>query len=166
LEGRQARGMATEKQYAFFKSLYDEENERTKILAEHAKNNLELATLYSAFIIFVMEKQTAGLTPVGKSLFIAAILLMLAAFLLSLLATQISSFEAPTEPGEIFDSFANTAQTDAKFFDDRIVDYSVACQRNSSVNDRKATMLSVARYLLLAGIAAHAAYFVLRVLFT
>ena len=49
--------VATKEQYAFFKSLYDEESERAKILAEHAKNNLGLATLYSAFILFVVEKQ-------------------------------------------------------------------------------------------------------------
>ena len=158
-------GYATEKQYEFFKSLYDDENERTKILAEHAKNNLGLATVYSAFIIFVMDKQTDHLTVVGKSLFVGAIIFMLAAFLLSLLATQISAFEAPTVPSDIFESYGDDPPTDEDFFDDRIVDYSVACERNSSVNDGKANLLLFARYLLLAGIAAHAAYFVVRILY-
>lgn len=156
--------MATEKQYAFFKSLYDEENERTKILGEHAKNNLGLATLYSAFILFVVDKQLTNLTPVGKYLFIAAILLMLLAFSLSLLATQISNFEAPTDPSEIFETFGETPPKDSEFFDDRIADYSVAYEKNSAVNDKNANLLLLARYLLLAGICVHATYFVLRVL--
>ena len=82
--------VATEKQYAFFKSLYDEESERAKILTEHAKNNLGLTTLYSAFILFVVEKQVADIAWWGKLLFCSAILFMLGAFLLSLMATQIA----------------------------------------------------------------------------
>jgi hypothetical protein len=76
---QQGNAVATENQYAFFKSLYDEEEERAKILAEHAKNNLGLATLYSAFILFVIEKQTADIAWLGKLLFCCAILCMLSA---------------------------------------------------------------------------------------
>ena len=157
--------MATEKQYLFFKSLYDEENERTKLLGEHAKNNLGLATVYSAFIIFVMDKQMATMTAIGKWLFVGAILLMLTSFLLSLLATRISDFEVATLPAEVFESFGDNAPSDEGVLDDRIADYSVACESNSSVNDRNAKMLLVARYVLLAGIAVHAAYFVERLRF-
>ncbi|MEY9106947.1 hypothetical protein ABH999_003143 [Bradyrhizobium yuanmingense] len=154
--------MASEKQYLFFKSLYDEENERTKLLGEHAKNNLGLVTVYSAFIIFVMDKQVVSMTTIGKWLFIGAILLMLASILLSLLATQVAEFEVSTLPSKIFENFGDSAPTDEDFFDDRIADYSVACENNSVVNDRKAKTLTVARYLLLAGVAAHAAYFIER----
>jgi hypothetical protein len=116
--------MATEKQCAFFKSLYDEESERAKILAEHSKNNLGLATLYSAFIIFVMDKQqSTDLTALHKGFFIAAIASMLAAFSLSLWATQIANYEAVTEPADIFASFKDSPPSDEDFFDDRIVDW-------------------------------------------
>jgi hypothetical protein len=158
--------VATEKQYAFFKSLYDEENERAKILAEHAKNNLGLATLYSAFILFVVEKQVADIAWLGKLLFCGAILCMLGAFLLSLMATQIAAYQIPNEPTDIIEGFGDDPPTDEEFFDDRIIDYALACETNGSVNDRKADMLRYARYLLLGGIALHASYFVARILTT
>jgi hypothetical protein len=156
--------MATENQFAFFKSLYDEENERAKILGEHAKNNLGLATLYSAFILFVIEKQIADITWSGKLFFCGAILLMLGAFLLSLMATQIASYQIPNEPTDIIEAFGDNPPTDEEFFDDRIIEYALACETNSSVNDRKADTLRYARYLLLGGIALHASYFVDRIL--
>jgi hypothetical protein len=106
--------VATEKQYAFFKSLYDEESERAKILAEHAKTNLGLATLYSAFILFV-EKEVNGIAWWGKLLFCSAILFMLGAFLLSLMATQIAAFQIPNEPTDIVEGFGDNPPTDGDF---------------------------------------------------
>jgi len=158
--------VATEKQYAFFKSLYDEEGERAKILAEHAKNNLGLATLYSAFILFVVEKQVADIAWWAKLLFCSAVLFMLGAFLLSLMATQIAAYQIPNEPTDIIERLGNNPPSDDDFFDDRIIDYALACETNSSVNDRKADMLLYARYALLGGIALHASYFVARILTT
>jgi hypothetical protein len=158
--------VATEKQYAFFKSLYDEESERAKILAEHAKNNLGLATLYSAFILFVIEKQTADIAWLGKLLFCSAILCMLGAFLLSLMATQIAEYQIPNEPTDIIQTLGADPPTDEEFFDARMVDYALACETNSPINDRKADMLRYARYLLLGGITLHACYFVARIFST
>lgn len=158
--------MATENQYAFFKSLYDEENGRATILADHAKNNLGLATLYSAFILFVVEKQVANIGWSGKLLFCGAIVSMLGAFLLSLMATQIAAYQVPNEPTDIIEGFGDNPPTDEDFFDARIIEYALACEANSSVNDGKADMLRYARYLLLAGIALHASYFVARILDT
>jgi hypothetical protein len=134
--------MATEKQYAFFKSLYDEENERTKILGEHAKNNLGLVAVYSAFILFVADKNADHLQAIGKSLFVAAVLFMLLAFLLSLVATQISVFCAVADPDQIFAAYGDEPPTDEEFFDDRIIDYSTAYERNSSVNDQNSRVTS------------------------
>jgi hypothetical protein len=154
--------MATEKQYAFFKALYDEENERSKILGEHAKNNLALTTLYSAFVLFPF-KDLNIISTLEKWVFIIGVTLMLLAILLSLQATNIAKYEAITEPRDIFEKFGDNPPDDAEFFDDRIVDYSVAYERNSAVNDRKAAHLYVARYLLLGGITSHAIYIFLHI---
>jgi hypothetical protein len=154
--------MATEKQYAFFQSLYLEESERASVLADHAKNNLGLATFYSAFILFVVEKPGPTVTSYSKWIFIAAVVCMLGAFLLSLWATQISVYEAITEPADVLAAYEDSPPTDEDFFDDRIADYTVAYEKNSLVNDRKANELLVARYFLLAGIALHATYFIVR----
>ena len=154
--------MATEKQYAFFQSLYSEESQRAGVLGDHAKNNLSLATFYSAFILFVVEKPGPAITSYGKWTFIAAVVCMLGAFLLSLWATQISIYEAIAEPADVIASYEDNPPTDDDFFDDRIADYAVAYEKNSLVNDRKANELLVARYFLLAGITLHATYFIIR----
>jgi hypothetical protein len=83
--------MATQKQFEFFRSVYDEEEKRADFLNDHAKNNLGLVTFYSAFIIFAVEKMRPN-PGINTWLFVAAVLLMLAAFLLSLWATQISNY--------------------------------------------------------------------------
>ncbi len=155
--------MATEKQYAFFKSLYDEENERSKILAEHAKNNLTLTTVYSAFVLFPF-KDLKITNSTEKWVFVLGVGLMLFSILVSLWATNIANYEAITEPKDIFEGFGDNPPDDAEFFDDRIVDYSVAYEKNSAVNDKKAVYLHGARYLLLGGIVAHAMYIMLHVL--
>jgi hypothetical protein len=153
--------MASEQQFEFFKSLYEAESRRAGVLAEHAKNNLGLATLYSAFILFVVEKQIV-VTSLSKALFIATVLCMLMAFLLSLWATQVANYEACTVPKDVFAFYGDKPPTDEEFFDDRIVDYSVASERNSLVNDKKARQLLFARYFLLLGVTLHASYFVAR----
>jgi hypothetical protein len=153
--------MATEQQFAFFKSLYDEESKRAQELHDHAKNNLGLATLYSAFILFVVEKLRPD-TACSTAIFVSTVLCMLAAFLLSLWATQISIYEAVNEPADVLSEFGDIPPTDEEFFDNRIADYTVAYERDSLVNDRKAIQLLVARYFLLVGIALHACYFIVR----
>ena len=154
--------MATEKQYAFFKDLYEEESKRTDELHEHAKNNLGLTTLYSAFVIFVVEKLKAD-GPVTRAAFFATIACMLVAFLLSLWATRVSVFEAVNVPADVLEEYGDDEPSDSDFFDDRIVDYTVAYERNAVVNNEKANQLIVARYCLLAGIALHAIYFAVRI---
>jgi hypothetical protein len=87
---------------------------------------------------------------------------MLGSFLLSLFATKVSNYEAVNEPQDIIEQFGDAPMSDEEFFDLRIADYAVACERNSQVNDKKAFQLVVAAYLLLAGIALQACYLIIR----
>ena len=48
--------MATEKQLQFYKLLFDEESARGSKLRDQAKTYLSLATLYSAFVIYLSDK--------------------------------------------------------------------------------------------------------------
>jgi hypothetical protein len=153
--------VATEKQFEFFKSLYAEETAREGQLQEHAKAYLSLATLYSAFVLFVVDKLKPD-SIANRSVFIAAIACMLGSFLLSLFATKVSNYEAVNEPQDIIEQFGDAPMSDEEFFDLRIADYAVACERNSQVNDKKAFQLVVAAYLLLAGIALQACYLIIR----
>lgn len=154
--------MATEKQYLFFKSIYDEENERWKQIRDHARNYLSLTTLYSAFILFVIDKLRPE-SCLSKIVFLGAILSTLAAFLMSLWAAKVSEFEGLSDPSEIVEQFEDSPMSDEAFFDQRIADYVVASERNAKVNDDKATKVEVAGYLLLLGILLQACYFILKV---
>jgi hypothetical protein len=157
--------MATERQFEFFKSLFEAEIGRRALLQGHAKDNLALATFYSAFILFVVEKFTPT-TIVTKALFVLCVGAMMVSFFLSLLATQVASYEVPTKPSAILERFGGRPPTDDEFFDERIVDYAVAYERCVPINDRKARLLLVARYLLLAGVLSHASYFIVGILRT
>jgi hypothetical protein len=154
--------MATEKQYLFFKGLYDEENARQTSLADRAKVYLSLVTFYSAFVLFAAEKLKPDTTAL-KIIFVGTVGSTLAAFLLSLWSIRVSEYEALNDPQEIITGFGTSPPEDEDFFDDRIVDFAVAYQRNSIVNDRKAVKLSWAGFLLLAGIFLHACYFFVKI---
>jgi hypothetical protein len=150
--------MATEKQMEFFKLLYDSESERTEFLRATAKTYLTLSAFYSAFVIFVAEK----LRPVylsSKLLFGGAVLSMITSFLLSLWVIQVARFVALTHPQLIFDQYGARPPSDSEFFDNRITDFSVAYIANSKVNDRKAMVLAVGGWALLAGLLLHALFF-------
>ena len=70
---------------------------------------------------------------------------MLGGFLLSLSSIGVSNYEAINDPQDIIAGFGDTPPEDEDFFDDRIIDFTVAYQRNSAVNDTKATKLTLGR---------------------
>lgn len=87
---------------------------------------------------------------------------MLIAFLLSILAIGIYRYEMINRPKEIFETFGDDPPTNEEFFDDRIVDLTVACERNSSRNDRRAKLLFLASIFMLLGLFLHGVYFLMR----
>jgi hypothetical protein len=140
--------MASEKQFLFFKSLYDEEVQRTQQLRDHAKNYLSLATFYSAFVAFVVQQMRPS-TPLPIAIFLASVICMLLAFLLALWASGIADFEVANNPEDVVDEFGDKPMSDEAFFDNRIGDFVVASEGNSEVNDRKAFQLVMAGDTLL-----------------
>jgi hypothetical protein len=87
---------------------------------------------------------------------------MLVAFLLSLITTRVSDYEAVNDPEAVLEEFGETPLPDEEFFDSRIADYTVACQRNAAVNDKKARRLRIAGSALLLGILLQACYLAVR----
>jgi hypothetical protein len=150
--------MASEKQYDFFKLLYDEESAREKQLNEGAKHLMSLATLYSAFAIYaVKDAQFDRWDKVGFGI---AIGLMLVTFLAALMTLRVKTFEAITTPRRALKSFGKAPLSDAAFYDRRIADLVVATERNCKVNDRKARMLALAGSAAPLAIFAQAAFFI------
>lgn len=154
--------MATEAQYKFFKDLYEEENERITILHDNAKVNTALITLYAGFMTFALEKSLPSSLAL-KGCVVVASASLVASFVLSLLATRISGYEPLNVPADILIEIEKDQQTDDVFYRKRIADFTVAYERNSIVNDGKASLLSYARYFLLIGIATHFAYYSFRI---
>src|SRR5215813_2029361 len=146
--------MATKAQYEFFKLLFDEETTRYKDLIDRGKTYISLLTLYGAFLAFSIKDAA----PEGRLLwlFVALIVLFLAAFALAVTALNIQSYEGINEPDDVV---SELPQRNAAFFDARIVDFSVASERNSKLNDRRATFLRLSGLFLLLGLVSHSVYF-------
>jgi hypothetical protein len=155
--------MASKNQFDVFKSLYEEDIDRSSTLGDHAKTNLSLATFYSAFILFGIGSSKPE-DILGSSIIGLAIIFMFFSFLFSLFATQITRYEAASNPKKILEAFGDKPPLDDDFFDDRIIDFTYAYGVNSRINDRKATQLWLARYFLLTGITFHLSFFVIRLM--
>ncbi|THK36636.1 hypothetical protein EHS39_17675 [Ensifer sp. MPMI2T] len=125
---------------------------------------MSIVTLYSAFILFLAKGIRSPLNSFEEVTFAVAVICMLVSFLLSLWATQIARFEGVTTGAKIIDNFGDRPPSDEEFFEDRIVDYTVAHERNALVNNAKARLLLVARLLLLMGVSFHAIFFLVHVL--
>jgi hypothetical protein len=152
------RSMATEKQYSFYKLLFDEEFSREKQLRDQAKTYLSLSTLYSAFVVAISAQ--GSIATYLKYAAVLAILFMALCFVFSLMVMQTANYEAITVPEYVTEQFGDEPMEDEEFFDFRIADFTAAYEQNSEVNDRKAIYLSVAGYALMIGIFLHAGFFV------
>jgi hypothetical protein len=153
--------MSNKEQAEFFSRLYDDEASRGATLLDRAKWYLSLITFFSTATLFVVEK----LRPqdfIQLSIFILAIVGMMASFLASLWAVRVDTFEAISDPDDALTKMQENRFDDVKFFLDRISDYVVATERNSKVHDCQANALSIAGYLMLAGMAAQCVYFTIR----
>lgn len=153
--------MSTIEQYRFFKSVYDEETARRAVLQERAKTYLSLATLYSAFILFV-AKELQPDTPLLKIIFAAAVCGMLAAFLFALWSIKVTEIEGLIDPEKTAEKL--DSMSEEEFFDDRIADFAVASHRNARINDHKADQQIWAGYCILVGIFLHGCYFLVKLI--
>jgi hypothetical protein len=147
--------MATDGQYKFFNELYEEENQRSLQLDNKAKLYLSIIIFYLGAVAFkfkdVLELTNSAQYTRWAYLAIAAILVL--ALLFTVLATRIRAFEGVCDPEEVIEGFGDEPPTDEDFFDDRIVDFALATNRNSVQNDRIAGNLEKASVLIfLAGL--------------
>lgn len=149
--------MATEKQYQFFKSLYDEENRRYAELADRAKMYIGVITLYVGAISFKIEdiakfaKQEN--VPIWLFLFVGVV--FVGALLFSVWAVFVRDYEGICDPEALVQQFGNAAPVDDDFYADRIVEVAVAVNRNVTKNDDVARRLSIASWLLFLGVLIH-----------
>ncbi|HEV7489052.1 MAG TPA: hypothetical protein VGQ65_25555 [Thermoanaerobaculia bacterium] len=155
--------MASEPIYKFFQALYEEESKRFAELESRARLYFSIASLYVGAIAFKFD----DVIKFVNRAHVPAVVIVLdgAAFVVAILfcvlAMQVRKYEGISDPDEILNGFdEDGVPNDIEFYDDRVIDYSVAIAKNSAVNNRVATWLSVSGFSILAGVAGQVILFV------
>lgn len=158
--------MATKLQYDIFKAVYDEETARYGALENRSKLYLTILTFYLGAIAFkiddVMKFITRFRVPIW--LYMTMALILLAALLLTILATRIRGYEGICDLKDIYLSVEDSPPTDEDFLEDRLADLVVATNRNSNQNDKVATYLQWASYLIFAAVSLQLLIFVVGII--
>lgn len=153
--------MFTQRQYDFFKTLYDEESARYTELENRAKLYLGVITLYVGAIAFKIEdvSKFARTVNIPWPVLLVVGLLFLVSLLLTILAIKIRHYEGISEPEDILAEIGDAPPTDEEFFEDRIVDLAVATKRNVEQNNKNAELLNWASIALAGGVGLHLVIF-------
>ena len=143
--------MATEKQYDFFKTLYDEEIGRFKDLMDHAKTYISVITLFSGVLLLKgddFKDYLSGPIAVRLPFLVGACLFVLALVGL-LFAVSLRRYRPMADPEKVIAQLPDGALTDGPFLTDRIADLALATNANVQQNDRLAGWLQRSSWLLL-----------------
>lgn len=155
--------MASEEQYKFFQTVYDEENDRYTLLEGRAKVYITILTFYIGALAFkasdVVQILKEYRAPVTGAVLIC--LTFIASLGCCVFALRIKTFEAITDPEEVIAAWPDEGLADEEFFDARIADFAVATKRNAKQNDEAARALALAGWLLFAGVLTQAVVFLL-----
>jgi hypothetical protein len=154
--------VASKEQYEFFRFLYEEEERRYAQLESRAKLYLSVVALFLASLAFKMEdaQKSVAILNVPWWLVLVEAVVLAAALVFILSGALIRNFEGVADPEDVIASFKDAPPTNEEFFDDRIADFAVATNRNTSTNDR------AVRFLELAGVLLVIAMLVLLSVFT
>lgn len=154
--------MATEKQFEFFKYLYTLEDQRFNELVNRGKVFTSIITLYLGLLFFKASEALSlarEFNEVTLISYFGSIVLLVISLALSVLSLAIFQYEASTTPEAIIESFSDLPPSDEDFFDDRIVDFTVATPRNSEKNNRRARLLLWSNVFLFIGIISHLIFY-------
>ena len=150
--------MATEAQYACFKDIFDRESVRQEQLIERGKVFLSIITLYLGLLGVAVDEIVPEIR--GNWLAVCAYLASFAAFLLSIAlvirALGIYKYVYPTDPERVVLQIEDDWPMDSEFFDDRIAELAAAFKTNHPANERRANLLKLASFSMLAGIGLQA----------
>ena len=155
--------MATQVQFEIFRAAYQQETERSTRLESRAKFYLTIVTFYLGAIAFKFSDVLAFAKEyhIAPIFYISTGILLLASLLFAILSMRIRTYEAPFDPEQIIKSFGKSPPKDDNFLDQRLVDYTVAINRNRAVNNHVANLLSGSSWLLFAGISLQLVTFIM-----
>jgi hypothetical protein len=148
--------MMTERQYDYFKALYEEESTRSAELVERGKTYLTIVAAYSGFFAFTAKNWPGENSNWAIRFIFGFVALCLASSLATIVrALGIYSYEGLTDPVKLLEAIGTSEQSDDDFFDRRIADLAVAHNRNEEQNDRRAWRLTIASWLMVFAIVFH-----------
>jgi hypothetical protein len=148
--------MMTQRQYEFFKYLFDSEDARFKDLIERGKVYLTVATAYLGVLAFKNQEFLISSTDItAKVLFCLVALFFLAALVCIVFSLAIYKYEGLCDPEKVLEEIGSHPQSDDTFFDLRTADMAVAHNRNQKQNDRRADCLAIASWLMAIGVLFH-----------
>jgi hypothetical protein len=153
--------MATEIQYKVFRASYDEENTRYSHLENRAKLYLTIITFYLGAVAFKITDiaSFASQFRIPITLYLVMALLLLVALLLTILATRIRTYEGVNDLENIVKSLGAVGPTDEEFLDSCLIDLAVATNRNARINNKVASVLQWASYLLFLAVVCQLTIF-------
>jgi hypothetical protein len=146
--------MATEAQYKFFEKLYDEQADRRKNIQERAKFYFTVVSFYFGAVVFKLQDIVQAKShPRMEIVFgICSAVVISLSLLFTLLAIRVRAYEAPCDPEKWIENVGENPQDDLEFFEDRIVDFAVAANRNEKINTAAAIKIKVAGWLIFAAV--------------
>jgi hypothetical protein len=150
--------MATEKQYACFKDIFDREAARQEKLIDRGKLYLSIITVYLGLLGVAADKllPTLARSGLATAAFLASLACFVGSLVLVLLAIGIYKYVYPTDPMTVIDGYGPEPPRDEDFFDDRITELAAAFKTNQFVNERRADKLKYASFCLLGGVVFQA----------
>jgi hypothetical protein len=151
--------MATKEQYDFFKDQFIEEEKRYSDLTKRGEIYFSILSLLLTSVIFktkdifeiVKSIESLSFKMTLIAIFILSIVLFCLAFYFIALGLKIRTFEGVTNVKEYLNSLGDEPPTNEDFFDDRIVDFIAASEKNETINDKRANKLSISLGFILAG---------------
>lgn len=148
--------MATKEQCDFFRALYEEEASRYRDLGDRAKLYLTVITAFVATLTLKaddVQKSALALRIPWVLVLVIGGLVAIALFLTAA-ATMVRRYEGAVDAQGLLDQFiaSNRPPTNEDFFDGRIVDYAVAAEVNSRINNQTGALLTAAGLVLAAAL--------------
>jgi len=149
--------MFTKEQFHAFKYVYEKEEARFSELINRGKIYLSIITVYiGVFTLKIQDVSTlVGNGSFSKILLGATGVCFIFALLACVLALGIFKYEGLCDIKEELLAFDDKGKPDSEFYEDRLADMAVAYERNSEQNDRRASLLEISSYLVLAGVFFH-----------
>jgi len=150
--------MATKEQYDFFKDQYLDEEKRYSDLTKRAEIYFSILSVLLTSIVFkikdifeLFENSNSFNRTFSFIFFIIALGLFGSAFYFITRALRIKTYQAVIDFENFRNNLGETPPTNEDFFDDRLIDYMYATEKNEIVNEERANDLAKALRFILAG---------------